>query len=286
MACRRAADPLTRDLLASAGGWEGTGSLRSVSKQHARAQTTGFEPMRVARRAPLRRRTARCAVERPIRGTRKPRRRVGSHTPRTQTPRRNEMRGSWMKRTATVAMVLAVGDDGRWQRASRTTAWRPGHGRSARPHRTRRRATRAHGRNETGGLRGYRRRAQRAPGARRPDPAGASSRCGPSLDAPSPSLDAVLAQADSIGALETQAKKIELTAVVKIRGLLTDEQWQELRPGAGDPAGTRGRCPTGGSRAGPRPCTVGCSELGRAPPGPTPLCEPLSEPRGSEASEE
>ena len=50
------------------------------------------------------------------------------------------------------------------------------------------------------------------------------------LDAPSPALDAVMAHADSIGALETQAKKIELTAVVKVRGLLTDEQWRELRP--------------------------------------------------------
>jgi Spy/CpxP family protein refolding chaperone len=34
------------------------------------------------------------------------------------------------------------------------------------------------------------------------------------LDAPSPSLDAVLAQADSIGALETQATTIELAAGV------------------------------------------------------------------------
>ena len=53
------------------------------------------------------------------------------------------------------------------------------------------------------------------------------------LDAPTPSLDAVLAKADSLGALETQAKKIELAALVKIRGLLTDAQWQELRPARG-----------------------------------------------------
>jgi Spy/CpxP family protein refolding chaperone len=56
------------------------------------------------------------------------------------------------------------------------------------------------------------------------------------LDAESPSLDAVLAQADSIGALETQSKKIELAALVKVRGLLTDAQWKELRPG---PRGSR-----------------------------------------------
>jgi Spy/CpxP family protein refolding chaperone len=60
------------------------------------------------------------------------------------------------------------------------------------------------------------------------------------LDATAPSLDAVLAQAESIGALETQAKKIELAAVVKIRQLLTDEQWQRLRAAHGP--GQHGRC--------------------------------------------
>jgi Spy/CpxP family protein refolding chaperone len=60
------------------------------------------------------------------------------------------------------------------------------------------------------------------------------------LDAAAPSLDAVLAQAESIGALETQAKKIELGAVVKIRPLLTDEQWQQLRDARGH--GKHGRC--------------------------------------------
>ena len=62
-----------------------------------------------------------------------------------------------------------------------------------------------------------------------------------SLDAETPSLDAVLAQADSIGALETQARKIELAAVVKVKGLLTDEQWKQLREARGE-RGKHGRC--------------------------------------------
>jgi Spy/CpxP family protein refolding chaperone len=49
------------------------------------------------------------------------------------------------------------------------------------------------------------------------------------FDQQSPSLEAVLAQADSIGALELEAKKTELEAMVKVRQLLTTEQWQQLR---------------------------------------------------------
>jgi Spy/CpxP family protein refolding chaperone len=49
------------------------------------------------------------------------------------------------------------------------------------------------------------------------------------LDQQSPSLEAVLAQADSIGALELEAKKAELEAMVKVRQLLSTEQWQQLR---------------------------------------------------------
>lgn len=48
------------------------------------------------------------------------------------------------------------------------------------------------------------------------------------LDQQSPSLEAVLAQADSIGALELKAKKTELEVMVKVRQLLTAEQWQKL----------------------------------------------------------
>mgnify|MGYP006385307131 FL=1 len=59
------------------------------------------------------------------------------------------------------------------------------------------------------------------------------------LDEQSPSLEAVLAQADAISALGTQAKKTELEAMVKVRQLLTTEQWKELRtqhgPGRGGP---------------------------------------------------
>jgi Spy/CpxP family protein refolding chaperone len=49
------------------------------------------------------------------------------------------------------------------------------------------------------------------------------------LDAESPSSDTVLAQADTIGALETQAKKRELQALIEVRQLLTAEQWRQLR---------------------------------------------------------
>ena len=48
------------------------------------------------------------------------------------------------------------------------------------------------------------------------------------LDQQSPSLEAVLAQADAIGALELEARKTELEAMVKVRQLLTAEQWQQL----------------------------------------------------------
>lgn len=49
------------------------------------------------------------------------------------------------------------------------------------------------------------------------------------LDTESPSTDAVLAQADAIGALETHARKLELEAIVKVRQLLTTGQWQQLQ---------------------------------------------------------
>ena len=55
------------------------------------------------------------------------------------------------------------------------------------------------------------------------------------LDQPAPSLDAVLAQADSIGALESRARKSELQALVEVRKLLSAEQWQKLREHAGPP---------------------------------------------------
>ena len=57
------------------------------------------------------------------------------------------------------------------------------------------------------------------------------------LDQQAPSLEAVLAQADSIGALELEVRKAELEAMVKVRQLLTLEQWQQLHTQHGP-----GRC--------------------------------------------
>ena len=49
------------------------------------------------------------------------------------------------------------------------------------------------------------------------------------LDQTPPNLDQVLAQADSIGSLETQSRKIELQAIVSVRGILSPQQWQQLQ---------------------------------------------------------
>jgi Spy/CpxP family protein refolding chaperone len=67
-----------------------------------------------------------------------------------------------------------------------------------------------------------------------------------------PSLDQVLAQADSIGSLETQARKIELQAMVTVRGMLSAQQWQALQQqrwhhGQADPQST----PQDGTSAAP-----------------------------------
>jgi Spy/CpxP family protein refolding chaperone len=43
-----------------------------------------------------------------------------------------------------------------------------------------------------------------------------------------PSIEDVTAQADSIGALQTEARKAELRALVQVRNLLSAEQWQQL----------------------------------------------------------
>jgi Spy/CpxP family protein refolding chaperone len=48
------------------------------------------------------------------------------------------------------------------------------------------------------------------------------------LDQDRPEAEPVLAQADSIGALVTEARKADLRAMVAIRGLLTPEQWKAL----------------------------------------------------------
>ncbi len=52
------------------------------------------------------------------------------------------------------------------------------------------------------------------------------------------SVEAVMAQADTIGALETQLQKLGLRTMVAIRALVTPEQWESLRPGRpGEPRG-------------------------------------------------
>ena len=50
------------------------------------------------------------------------------------------------------------------------------------------------------------------------------------LDQDAPSADAVLAQADAIGALETQMHKLGLRTMLQVRALLTPEQWDSLMP--------------------------------------------------------
>lgn len=50
------------------------------------------------------------------------------------------------------------------------------------------------------------------------------------LDQDAPSSDAVLAQADAVGALETQMNKLGLRTMLEVRALLTAEQWEALAP--------------------------------------------------------
>jgi Spy/CpxP family protein refolding chaperone len=57
---------------------------------------------------------------------------------------------------------------------------------------------------------------------------GAHDRMRELLDQESPSVDAVTAQADAIGALHTEARKVELRALVQVRGMLTAEQREKL----------------------------------------------------------
>ena len=49
------------------------------------------------------------------------------------------------------------------------------------------------------------------------------------LEQTPPNVDQVLAQADSIGSLETQARKIELQAMLTVRGMLSTQQWHQLQ---------------------------------------------------------
>jgi Spy/CpxP family protein refolding chaperone len=54
------------------------------------------------------------------------------------------------------------------------------------------------------------------------------------LNQEKPDVDAILAQVDTIAALETQAKKARLRTILAVRALLTPEQWTQLmEPPAG-----------------------------------------------------
>jgi Spy/CpxP family protein refolding chaperone len=49
------------------------------------------------------------------------------------------------------------------------------------------------------------------------------------LEQEAPALEAVLAQAEAIGALETESHKARLRSMIELRSLLGAERWQELR---------------------------------------------------------
>ena len=59
-----------------------------------------------------------------------------------------------------------------------------------------------------------------------------------------PEIRAVMDQADKIGALETESRKLQLRAMLDIRALLSVEQWELLQRhmhhGRGDERGPRG----------------------------------------------
>jgi Spy/CpxP family protein refolding chaperone len=68
-----------------------------------------------------------------------------------------------------------------------------------------------------------------ARGASREEMRAAHVRMRELMDADKPDLNAILAQADTLGALKTEARKTQLRTLVGIRGLLTPEQWTELK---------------------------------------------------------
>jgi Spy/CpxP family protein refolding chaperone len=53
------------------------------------------------------------------------------------------------------------------------------------------------------------------------------------LEQDAPAHDAVMAQADAIGALETQGRKQRLETMLSLRSLIGAEQWKQLGFGAG-----------------------------------------------------
>jgi Spy/CpxP family protein refolding chaperone len=51
------------------------------------------------------------------------------------------------------------------------------------------------------------------------------------LDQGNANAESVMAQADTLGALETQLHKLGLRTLLDIRALVTPEQWEALKPG-------------------------------------------------------
>jgi Spy/CpxP family protein refolding chaperone len=49
------------------------------------------------------------------------------------------------------------------------------------------------------------------------------------LEQDAPAVDAVMAQADAVGALETESHKAKLRTMLELRSLLGPEQWSELK---------------------------------------------------------
>jgi Spy/CpxP family protein refolding chaperone len=76
------------------------------------------------------------------------------------------------------------------------------------------------------------------------------------LSQETPQEKEVLALADSIGALETNAQKARLRTLLQIRGLVTPEQWEQLQPWRGH-HGMHHRGPGPMPGAGPGPQTEG-----------------------------
>lgn len=64
------------------------------------------------------------------------------------------------------------------------------------------------------------------------------------MQAEKPDVDAVMAQVDTIGGLETTAKKVRLKTILELRAMLTPEQWAQLQqplPGEKEHHHKRGR---------------------------------------------
>jgi Spy/CpxP family protein refolding chaperone len=59
------------------------------------------------------------------------------------------------------------------------------------------------------------------------------------LEQETPAVDQVMAQADALGALQTEAHKAKLRTMLELRALVGSEQWQELKGSLRHPRGER-----------------------------------------------